>query len=42
VRRFRHKHVRSRVRRTLLPVAYEGWVRLEGGLRRRIRERTWR
>jgi GT2 family glycosyltransferase len=42
VRRFRHKHVRSRLRRTVLPVAYEGWVRLEGGLRRRVRERTWR
>jgi N-acetylglucosaminyl-diphospho-decaprenol L-rhamnosyltransferase len=42
VRRFRRKHIRSRVQRAVLPLAYEGWVRLEGGLRRRLRERTWR
>lgn len=42
VRRFRRKHVRSRVRRAVLPAAYEGWVRVEGGVRRRLRERTWR
>lgn len=41
-RRYRQKHVPSRVRRTVLPVAYEGWVRIEGGVRRRLRERTWR
>jgi GT2 family glycosyltransferase len=34
VRRFRHKHVPSRVRRAVLPLAYEGWVRVEGKLRR--------
>jgi GT2 family glycosyltransferase len=34
VRRFRHKHVRSRVRRTVMPVAYEGWVRVSGRMRR--------
>jgi N-acetylglucosaminyl-diphospho-decaprenol L-rhamnosyltransferase len=42
VRRFRRKHIRSRLQRAVLPTVYEGWVRLEGGVRRRLRERTWR
>jgi GT2 family glycosyltransferase len=36
VRRFRHKHVRSRVRRAVMPAAYEGWVRVSGRMRRLV------
>jgi GT2 family glycosyltransferase len=42
VRRYQRKHVRSRLRRAVMPAVYQGWVNVEGGLRRRIRERTWR
>jgi N-acetylglucosaminyl-diphospho-decaprenol L-rhamnosyltransferase len=34
VRRFRRKHVPSRVRRAVMPAAYEGWVRVSGRVRR--------